>query len=70
MLENSGMSPIETIADSKEKLAEVIAALTAGKRDPDDMRRAGEQMDRMREEIRRRIGVVNVAVDLIRDARK
>ena len=37
--------------------------------DPEKMEKAIEEMNRMREELRKRIGIVNVAVDLIRDAR-
>lgn len=33
------------------------------------MREGAERMDRMREELRKRIGIVNVAVELVRDAR-
>jgi hypothetical protein len=40
-------------------------------RDPDreTMRRACEEMDRMREQTRQRIGIVDVAVEYVRDAR-
>jgi len=40
-----------------------------GVRDPDSMRRAAERMDRMREEMRARVGNVNLAVPLIREIR-
>jgi hypothetical protein len=40
-----------------------------GVRDPEAMRRACVEMDRMREETFKRIGEVNVAVDLVRSAR-
>jgi hypothetical protein len=40
-----------------------------GVRDPEKMRQAREDMNRMREELRLRIGTVEAAVDLIRDAR-
>jgi hypothetical protein len=56
--------------------AELIAELRAateraakGVRDPEVMRRACERMDRMREELRRRAGDLDVAVELIREAR-
>jgi hypothetical protein len=61
-----------------EKLAEIIVdpevqaaidrALEGG-RDPGSMRRAAERMDRMREEMRARVGNVNLAVPLIRETR-
>src|SRR5271157_1980575 len=40
-----------------------------GIRDPDSMRQAAERMDRMREEMRARVGNVNLAVPLIRETR-
>jgi len=40
-----------------------------GVRDPDSMRRAAERMDRMREEMRQRVGNVNLAVPLISETR-
>ena len=51
---------------------EVQAAIDralAGVRDPDSMRQAAERMDRMREEMRARVGNVNLAVPLIRETR-
>jgi hypothetical protein len=42
---------------------------TSGVRDPEIMRRACERMDRMREELRRRTGDLDVAVELIREGR-
>ncbi len=40
-----------------------------GVRDPESMRQAEERMDRMREEMRARVGNVNLAVPLIRETR-
>ena len=48
---------------------EALARVAKGERDPEKMEKAIEEMNRMREELRKRIGIVNVAVDLIRDAR-
>ncbi|HEV7225919.1 MAG TPA: hypothetical protein VGN42_24645 [Pirellulales bacterium] len=59
-------------AISAELLHDLEIALTRAmtdERDPDEMRKAIEDMNRMREELRQRIGTVNIAVDLIRDAR-
>lgn len=62
-----------------EKLAEItvdpevqaaIDRALEGVRDPDSMRRAAERMDRMREEMRARVGNVNLAVPLIRETRE
>ena len=55
--------------EAKQKLAETLDRLVKRTRDPQEMKWAAEQMDRMREEIRQRCGIVNMAVDLIRDAR-
>jgi membrane peptidoglycan carboxypeptidase len=61
-----------------EKLAEItvdpevqaaIDRALEGVRDPDSMRRAAERMDRMRKEVRARVGNVNLAVPLIRETR-
>ncbi len=40
-----------------------------GVRDPESMRQAAERMDRMREDMRARVGNVNLAVPLIRENR-
>ena len=40
-----------------------------GVRDPEAMRRAAERMDRMREEMRLRVGNVDLAAPLIRETR-
>ena len=40
-----------------------------GVHDPESMRQAAERMDRMREEMRARVGNVNLAVPLIRETR-
>ena len=55
--------------DAKQKLAETLDRLMKGIRDPKEMRWAAEQMDRMREEIRQRCGILDMAVELIREAR-
>ncbi len=55
--------------DAKERLAESLDRLIKRTRDPQEMKWAAEQMDRMREEIQQRCGIVSLAVDLIRDAR-
>ncbi len=50
-------------------LQESLARAATGIRNPATMRKAREEMNRMREELRQKIGTVEVAVDLIRDAR-
>jgi hypothetical protein len=63
---------------STEKLASITAdpevqaaidRVLEGRRDPELMRRAAERMDRMREEMRKRTGNVDLAVPLIRETR-
>lgn len=56
--------------DVRAELEEAIQRVLSGVRDPEAMKRACERMDRMREENRRKFGVQNIAVDLIRDARE
>ena len=51
------------------ELNDAVRSLMIGVRDPEAMRKACDRMDRMREELRQRIGNVEMAVELIRDAR-
>jgi hypothetical protein len=51
------------------ELQEAADKAAKGIRDHDAMRRACERMDAAREELRRRVGTLDVAVELIRDAR-
>jgi hypothetical protein len=55
--------------DSIKDLTEAVNHLINGVRNPALEQKAREDMDRMREETRKRIGTVEVAVDLIRHAR-
>lgn len=59
----------ETPATGKHELEEVISRMMSGQRSPEAGKKAREDMDRMREETRKRIGTVDIAVELIRDAR-
>ena len=55
-----------------ELVAEFDAAVSrvaAGVRDPEAMRRASERMDRMREEIYKRHGLLDIGVPGIRELR-
>jgi hypothetical protein len=55
-----------------ELMAELQAAAdraAAGVRDPEAMRKAGEEMDRIREEIRRQHGVLDIGGPAIRELR-
>jgi len=51
------------------ELEDLIGKLMRGERDPEAARKSRERMDRMREETRKRVGTVEVAVDFIRDLR-
>jgi hypothetical protein len=57
--------PPDVLAD----LEEAARYAASGRRDPKVVRRAAERMDRMREELRRQIGEVQVAADLVREVR-
>jgi hypothetical protein len=64
------MSPDQPIpADLMSELRAATERAARGIRDPEVMRRACERMDRMREELRRRAGDLDVAIDLIREGR-
>ena len=55
---------------TKQEFDELIAKLMRGEpRDPEEMRKSRERMDFMREETRKRVGTVEVAVDFIRELR-
>jgi hypothetical protein len=54
--------------DAAASLKELEEAL-AREPDPETMRAACQEMDRLREEIRKRVGTVDVAVEFVRDAR-
>jgi hypothetical protein len=70
MSKNPGMSAgLTTASEAQRELQEAVERLTRGVRDPAAARQACARMDRMREELRERIGTVEVAVELIRDAR-
>lgn len=54
--------------DAASSLKELEEAL-AREPDSETMRAACREMDRLREEIRKRVGTVDVAVEFVRDAR-
>ena len=69
---NSRMSTTERTLFSPEvraELEEAINRLLSGARDPDAVRKACERMDRMREEIQQRHGVLEIGVPAIRELR-
>lgn len=59
----------ETLPTDLRELQETCDKLSKGQRDPKAAQEALARLDKGREEMRKQIGVVNVAVDLIRDAR-
>jgi len=69
-LNNSSMS-IDTSITTEAMVELQLAAdrAASGVRDPEAMKRAVERMDRNREALRKKVGVLNVAVDLIRSVR-
>jgi hypothetical protein len=70
-MEDQAMATIEEptaiIVDPEVQAA--IDRVLRGVRDAEAMRRAAERMDRMREEMRQRVGDVDLAVALIRKTR-
>ena len=68
----TGMATVEPNPIPPEVLAEMEAAARralSGVRDPEAMRQACERMDRMREENRKRYGVQDIGVEIIRELR-
>jgi len=61
----SNLISAELLAELEEALRDPYAAP-----DPATMAKACKQMNRMREETKKKTGELNVAVELIRDARK
>ena len=56
-------------AEINGELEEAIRVAMSSIRDPEEMRQACERMDRMREEIRTREGVLDIGVPAIRELR-
>jgi hypothetical protein len=59
----------EILPEVNAELAEAIRQAMSGIRDPEEMRKACERMDRMREEIRKKQGVLDIGVPAIRALR-
>ncbi len=67
---NTNMSTEHAIpAKIVHDLEQTLDRAMTGARHPEEMHEARKRMNQMREELRKRIGIVNIAVDLIRDAR-
>jgi hypothetical protein len=56
-------------SDLQSELQAAVDRLVKGTRDPEAIRKACDRMDRMRDEMRRRTGDVELAVELIREVR-
>ncbi len=63
------MNTTETAPETDPELALIIERAMKGIRDPETMRRACEEMDRVREEIFRVHGILDFAVPTIRALR-
>jgi hypothetical protein len=68
--DNTSMS-IETknTGDAWDELQSALDRLATGVRDPQAARASRDRMNRLREENRKRLGVQNIAVELIRESR-
>ncbi len=64
-IEVSTAIPPESMAELKEALDR----MSKGIHDPEAARKSRERMDRMREENRKRFGVQNIGVEIIREMR-
>jgi hypothetical protein len=62
-----GVIPPDILADLKEATRQAAAG---GIKDPDLLRRIAERSERVRQEILRKHGVLDVAVDLVREGRE
>ena len=63
------MKMIESDTDLDVAYSVAIERAMKGIRDPNTMEEAAREMDEGREEIRSRLGELNIAVELIREAR-
>lgn len=52
------------------KLQEAADQAAKGIRDPAAMRKASQRLDALRKTVEKRVGIVKVAVDLVREARE
>jgi hypothetical protein len=57
--------PPDVLAD----LEDAIRGVLQGPPTPEVMQKAGDEQDRLREELRQRVGELSVAVDFVREAR-
>jgi hypothetical protein len=62
---NAGAIPPDLMAE----LQQAAQRAAKGIRDPEAMRQAAERMDRLREENRKKVGVQDIGVQIVREAR-
>jgi hypothetical protein len=55
--------------DNLTELRQAVLDAALGKHDPEAAKKAAMEMDRDREELRKKVGELNLAVDLIRELR-
>ena len=55
--------------DIRSELFEALGRLSQGIRDPEVARKSRERMDHLREENRKRFGIQNIGVEIIREMR-
>jgi hypothetical protein len=60
---------MQTIPTNNE-LQEAAERAAKGIRDTDIMQQASKRLDDLREAVKRRVGIVDLAVDLVREARE
>jgi hypothetical protein len=56
-------------ADLMSRMQDAAEKAARGLRDPEEMRKACEEMDRISEEIRRRQGILDIGISSIRELR-
>lgn len=61
--------PTPTRIEPPDDLDQAIRRLMNGVRDPEEVRRAVERMDRIREEIRQKHGTLDIGLPAIRELR-
>jgi hypothetical protein len=66
---NATKPAISKLAEIDMELHEAIRRAMSGARDPEEMQKACERMDRMREEVYKREGILDIGVPAIRELR-
>src|SRR5581483_3064047 len=69
VLKNTAMTPVLDTSPTAAQMQAAAERAAKGLRDPDAMRRAAQDMDRISDEVRRRQGLLDLAVRYIRELR-